>query len=104
MMKPPIDLNLEDWIEVLQILQKYVPHLEVWAFGSRAKWTAKPYSDLDLALISSTPLSLEERAILVEAFDESSLPMRVDLVDWAGTRENFRKIIVRDKVVIQQVG
>lgn len=102
MLKPPIDLSHEDWHEVLQILQQHVPHLEVWAFGSRAKWTAKPYSDLDLALITQAPLSLEERGILNEAFDESALPIRVDLLDWAATSESFRKIITQDKVVIQQ--
>ena len=101
-MKPPIDLSPEDWHELVKILQNHAPHLEVWAFGSRAKRTAKPYSDLDLALITSTALSLEERAVLAEAFDESALPVRVDLVDWATTSENFRKIIAQDKVVIQQ--
>ncbi|MCX7122829.1 MAG: nucleotidyltransferase domain-containing protein [Gammaproteobacteria bacterium] len=101
-MIPPIDLSLEDWHEVLHILQKHVPHLQVWAFGSRARRTAKPYSDLDLALITQTPLLLEERAMLADAFDESTLPIRVDLVDWATTSENFRKIITQDKVMIQQ--
>ncbi len=33
------------------ILQKNVPDREVWAFGSRVKGTAKPFSDLDLAII-----------------------------------------------------
>jgi type I restriction enzyme S subunit len=29
------------------------------------------------------------------------LPWKVDIVDWAVTSESFRKIIERDKVVIQ---
>jgi type I restriction enzyme S subunit len=41
---------------VRRILQKHVPGYEVWAFGSRAKWTAKPYSDLDLVIISDRAL------------------------------------------------
>jgi hypothetical protein len=35
-----------------------------------------------------------------EAFDESTLPIRVDLVDWAITKDNFRTIITQNKVVI----
>ena len=99
--QPEIDLNPHAWAEVSRILQHYAPGLEVWAFGSRAKWTAKAHSDLDLALITSEPLTLEKFASLKEAFDESVLPFRVDVVDWAATSDSFRKIIERDKVVVQ---
>ena len=78
-----------------------VPNVEVWAFGSRAKYVAKPYSDLDLALITRQPMTLEQLANISEAFENSDLPIRVDVVDWAATSEAFRKIITQDKVVIQ---
>jgi len=32
--------------------------------------------------------------ILRDAFDDSDLPFQVDLVEWAGTSEEFRKVIV----------
>ena len=86
----------------MRILQEHVPALEVWAFGSRARRTAKPYSDLDLVLITQKPLSLEELASITHAFDSSDLPLRVDVVDWPTTSETFRKIIERDKVVVQR--
>ena len=78
-----------------------MPQHEVWAFGSRAKWTAKPYSDLDLAVITDQPLPLKTSANLSDDFSESDLPWKVDVVDWATTRAPFRKIIERDKVVVQ---
>lgn len=99
---PPIEIEPQDWAVVTRILQEQVPTLEVWAFGSRARHGAKPYSDLDLTLITATPLSLEKLAKLSEAFDNSDLPIRVDVVDWASTSEIFRKIIAQDKVVVQQ--
>ena len=99
--QPRVDLNPHAWAEVARILEHHVPELDVWAFGSRAKWTAKSHSDLDLALIGSEPLSLEKLAFLKEAFDESALPFRVDIVDWGSTSESFRKLIERDKVVVQ---
>ncbi len=98
---PNLDLSPQDRAEVVRILQEQVPNLEVWAFGSRVKGSAKPYSDLDLALITAHPLSLEQSGALREAFDESDLPIRVDIVDWAATSESFRKIIERDKIVVQ---
>ena len=100
--KPNIDLNPNDWAEVARILRQQLPYLDVWAFGSRVKWTAKPYSDLDLALITHEPLQFGKLATLKNAFEDSDLPIRVDVVDWAATSASFRKIIERDKVVVQK--
>ncbi len=100
-MESPIELDAGSWVEVRRILGAQAPHLEVWAFGSRARHTAKPYSDLDLALITDTPLSLAAMADIQSAFEASDLPIRVDLVDWASTSEAFRQIIAQDKVVVQ---
>ncbi|NNM58938.1 MAG: nucleotidyltransferase domain-containing protein [Legionellales bacterium] len=97
---PPIDIHPNDWVIVLDILKKHVPDYEVWAFGSRAKWTAKPYSDLDLCIITEKPLSLSFLSALTDDFSESDLPWKVDVVDWATTSDEFRKTIEMDKVVI----
>jgi type I restriction enzyme S subunit len=99
---PNIDLNPQDWHEVCRVLDSHLPEYSVWAFGSRAKWTAKPYSDLDLAIITRQPLSLSSMASIKEAFDESNLSIRVDIVDWAAISGAFRKIIEQDKVMIQK--
>ena len=99
--RPLVDVRPDLWRIVQGILQKHVPQHEVWAFGSRAKGTAKPYSDLDLAVMTDQPLSLDVSAALTDAFAESDLPWRVDVVDWASTSESFRLIIERDKVVVQ---
>ena len=102
---PPIDIRADHWAIVRDILRKHVPQCEVWAFGSRARGMAKQYSDLDLAVITDQPLSLSVSAALANDFSESELPWKVDVVDWATTSESFRKIIERDRVVVQrQVG
>ncbi|SJM92414.1 conserved hypothetical protein [Crenothrix polyspora] len=99
---PKIDLTAQDWYEVNLVLKKHVPEYPVWAFGSRVKGTAKAYSDLDLAIITQQPLSLTKMAAFKEAFDESNLSIRVDVVDWVTASEVFRKIIEQDKVVVQK--
>jgi predicted nucleotidyltransferase len=86
---------------VRTILRRVVPQYEVWAFGSRAKGTQKQYSDLDLVFVGNSPLSLAVTAELAEAFSESDLPYKVDLVDWATTSASFRKIIEQGRVVVQ---
>ncbi len=101
-MTPPlIDIHPDHWAIVRDILQTQVPQYPVWAFGSRATWKAKEFSDLDLAIITETPLPLDVMASLREAFSDSDLPWKVDVVDWASTGAAFREIIERDKVVVQ---
>lgn len=98
---PNIDLNPHDWEEVRRILKTYVPEYDVWAFGSRAEWSAKAYSDLDLAVITDQPLPISTSSALKEAFAESTLSIKVDVVDWATTSESFRGIIKSNKIIIQ---
>lgn len=86
---------------VLQILGQFVPDREVRAFGSRVGGTPKKFSDLDLVLMGDTPLPIGVRADLREAFIESTLPFRVDLVDWATTDRRFRDIIAASSVLLQ---
>ncbi len=101
MPEPLLDIRPDHLQIVRDILQKHVPQYEVWAFGSRAKWTAKEYSDLDLCIVSDKPLSFSVLGAMGEDFSESDLPWKVDVVDWATTSPSFRKIIERDKVVIR---
>ena len=99
-----IDLNPHHLETVNTILAEHVPECEVRAFGSRATWTAKDYSDLDLAIVGKGPLEWKALGRLKEAFEESNLPMRVDVLDWHSISESFRKAIKRDCVVLQRRG
>jgi type I restriction enzyme S subunit len=97
-----VDLRPDQLSTVRAILQAEVPECEVWAFGSRAKWTAKDSSDLDLALVTSARLPLSKLGRLREAFTDSYLPIKVDVVDIHRVSEEFRKIIESQKVVLQK--
>ena len=95
---PTVDLRPDHWEIVRSALRRHVPDREVVAFGSRATWTAKDYSDLDLAIMGEEPLPLRTASALSEAFGDSDLPFRVDIVDWARTDDGFRAVIRRDGV------
>jgi type I restriction enzyme S subunit len=94
-----LDLSQAERDIVHAILRKHVPRHEVWAFGSRTK--TRRYSDLDLAVITSAPLSFAVSGALQEDFAESDLPFWVDILDWATTQLAFRRVVESDKVVVQ---
>ena len=95
-----IDICREDFQIVIGILKTYLPDASVYAFGSRARHCARRYSDLDLAVIAAQPLSLDQLAAIREAFTDSDLPWRVDVVDWLSASESFRAMVESDLVLI----
>ena len=98
---PGVDLRPDHWAIVCSILRQHVPDREVLAFGSRATWTAKDYSDLDLAILGDEPLTRDATSALAEGFGESDLPFKVDVVDWAKIDNIFCNIVRRDGVAVQ---
>jgi len=100
--RPPIVIEPHQWQELSAILQAHVPGHRVWAFGSRATGQrVKRFSDLDLA-IDGEPLPLNEAALLDEALDESRLPFKVDIAEWATLTPEFRARIEPELVLVQE--
>ena len=61
--------------------------------ADRAAVDRRSGSDLDIVLLGPARLSLGRLAALREAFAESELPIRIDVIDWHAISENFRNII-----------
>jgi predicted nucleotidyltransferase len=87
---------------VKSILKEFLPSYEVRAFGSRVNGTAKKYSDLDLAIMSDKPVSTRVMSLAREAFSESDLPFKVDLVDWSLISAEFKKVIEKNYRILRR--
>lgn len=82
------------------ILAAHAPKVEARAFGSRVDGNPKDYSDLDLALVGAAKLDAAVMGGLKEAFEESDLPFRVDILDWNAISEEFQKVILNKYEVL----
>lgn len=97
--KANIDITAEHLALIQAILAKHLPkNTSVWAFSSRTKHNARKFSDLDLAIDAQQPLSHHILLDLASDFEESSLPYKVDLIDWKTTAESFKKIIAAQRI------
>jgi len=77
-----LHLGADELAQIRAILALHLPPAtKVSVFGSRAGGKPKPWSDLDLLIETGTPLDLAVLAALAEAFDDSALPWKVDIVD-----------------------
>lgn len=83
------------------ILAVNVPDVEVRAFGSRVDGKPKDYSDLDLALVGAARLTPAVLETLREAFEESDIPFRVDLLDWHAISKEFQRVILAKYEVLR---
>ena len=75
---------------LLKLLRQYLPNVAIWAFGSRVKGTARTTSDLDIVAFTTPSRRVFD---LKEAFEDSALPFKVDLLLWDELPENFKKNI-----------
>ena len=99
----PIDLPADHRRLVLNIIRANLPQgTKAWVFGSRATGRARRYSDLDLALDAGRRMTLDEIARLTEAFSDSDLPYKVDLVDWRDIDDRWRHIVLSERVALTE--
>lgn len=99
-----IDLEPRLLDRVRKIVREHAPECEVWVFGSRVSRRSKPFSDLDLAVISPRELSSRQLALLAYAFEDSDLPIKVDIVDWQAAPAPLReRIAERHEVLFRPV-
>lgn len=89
-----LHLGADELAQVREILDRHLPSsAKVSVFGSRAGGKPKPWSDLDLIVEADEPLDLATLAALAEAFDESPLPWKVDIVDKHALEPNFSALV-----------
>jgi predicted nucleotidyltransferase len=87
---------------VKAVLRHHLPAHAVWAFGSRVHGrNLKPFSDLDLAILSDHPIKPARLTGLKMAFADSDLPFQVDLVEWETLDASFRQLIMAEHEIVQ---
>lgn len=95
-------LPAEDRAQLDAILARLAPGIEVWAYGSRVNGTSYEASDLDLVLRGNKlrPVSVSIVSALIDAFEESTLPIFVDIHDWARLPPVYQEEIERSYYIL----
>lgn len=86
-----------------QLIEKYLPDVTVWAYGSRVTGGAHEASDLDIVLRSKelSPIPHQQFNQFVEAVRESNIPILIDVHDWALLPLCFHEQILREHVELK---
>ncbi len=76
--------------------------LEIWAYGSRVNGDAHDTSDLDLVVRTqnSSRLNASEFYAFKEALTESTIPILIQVFDWASIPESFQQNISKQYEIL----
>ena len=104
-MNSPVDISPNYRDLLLDILHSCLQAgVKVWVFGSRADWSTRDSSDLDLALEGNDILDFNVMLTLKTAFEESSLPYKVDVIDLKEKiSDGFKQIVNSHKIPLTVV-
>ena len=98
--RPAVALSLAQCQLLRHLLDAVLPGATVKVFGSRATGQARPHSDLDLLLIAPARLTWQQRADLRDAFEASTLPFSVDLVEAAGLAPGMAQRVLAEALAL----
>ena len=92
-------LSKKDLLLIKSILSEYP--WQFYIFGSRIKGTQKKYSDLDICYKDFIQDAIISK--IQEAFEESDLQFKVELLDWNRCDADFQNSIEKDLVRVEDV-
>lgn len=69
---------------------------QLWVFGSRARRDHKKFSDLDILI--GGPVERTKLASIAEHLEESTIPIRVDLVHEDDLAESYRSSVIAARI------
>jgi predicted nucleotidyltransferase len=87
---------------IIRLLNALYPGVKIYLFGSRARGTAKPFSDIDLAIDTGKKLTFIEIAIAKNVIDALNMPITVDVVDMHSIPESLKTTILKEGILWEQ--
>lgn len=80
--------------EIQNILTKHLENKDYkfFVFGSRATGQPSKWSDFDIGIQGETKVPLAKLSAIKGDLEESSIPYKVDVVDFSRLPEKFKKV------------
>jgi uncharacterized protein len=85
--------------ELISIIHHHIPKCSIYLFGSRARNTHRPGSDIDLAIDAKKIITRRIIANILEEIDESTIPFCVDIVDINAVDQAMKEQILTERTL-----
>ena len=84
---------------ILKAIAYHYPQAKVILFGSRARGTHRPGSDIDVALDIGEPIKLREMSRIRITLENLPISLEIDIVDMHNIPDELKQIIVSEGIV-----
>jgi predicted nucleotidyltransferase len=91
--------TIKDKELMMRLLDALFPGVKIYLFGSRARGTNRPTSDIDLALDGGRVLSFLEIARARNVLDTLYVAEKIDIVDFHSVPQQLRDLILKEGIV-----
>ncbi len=85
--------------ELVTLIHKHIPDATIYLFGSRARKDYKEGADIDIAIQSTGPLSIDSISLLYDGLEDTTIPVSVDFVDLNRTSPELIARIQKEGIV-----
>ena len=83
-------------------IEKVVPGANIYLFGSWARGSARPTSDIDMAFDSGKKINRTLMRQIRESIDDLNIPHNVDIIDVCAVSKDMKDQIYQDGIVWQK--
>ncbi len=87
---------------IIRVLTGLFPDATIYLFGSRARGTEQPASDIDLAIDANKPLPFQEILQAKDVMEALRMPYTVDVVDIHSTPQKLKDSILKEGIIWKQ--
>lgn len=84
--------------KIIRLLDALFPGVKIYLFGSRARGTNRPTSDIDIALDLGRKLTFLEIEGACNVLDTLYIPQKIDIVDMQTIPASLKNIILKEGV------
>jgi len=85
--------------KIIAILAALFPRAEIYLFGSRARGTQSPRSDIDIALKKDKEISRSAIGEIISMFENSCIPYKIQIVDFNAVSDAMRSSIIDEGIL-----
>lgn len=99
-------LRRKDKQQLLEIALRTIhTPVEIWAYGSRVDGSAHATSDLDLVLRTKQLTQLDQTELynFKESLEDSTIPILIQVFDWANLPDSFHQNILNNYEVLKEI-
>lgn len=77
-----------------------LPDVKIYLFGSRAKGTQKPYSDIDIAIKTNAKDISRKISLFKEEWEKTKLPYKIDVSSWGEIFKPYLPQVRKEKITL----